>query len=334
MKRIHYLLLGLLVSLTIAAVSPSLPPTRIIAGNSTITVVTNGLNNYTLTASGMVGASNGFATNLSVYSSGTTNRPLRVFGTNGTSEVYVSVDGLLQVPNGTASEPSYGFASDSANDTGFYRISENVIGASSGGTACAYLYNGGLFIKDQIGLGSTPLGPDVYIVRNSAGVLTVNNFLLTADGNGLLLTRSSGNVTIGSAGGGTKVFVNANNSSSYISVDSAGLLTTVGAASGIVIGGSLEVGSAGTAITNIVSATATLNFASILAAGYEDLTITVTGAVVNDPVILGPPATILAGASFQAWVTAADTVTVRCNNVGSIAVDPASATYRVTVISH
>ena len=50
MKRIHYLLLGLLVSLTIAAVSPGLPPTRIIAGNSTVVVVTNGINNFTLTA--------------------------------------------------------------------------------------------------------------------------------------------------------------------------------------------------------------------------------------------------------------------------------------------
>jgi len=70
MKRIHYLLLGLLVSLTIAAVSPTLPPTRIIAGNSTVVVVTNGVNNFTLTASGGVGTSNGLATNLTVYSSG------------------------------------------------------------------------------------------------------------------------------------------------------------------------------------------------------------------------------------------------------------------------
>ena len=50
MKRIHYLLLGLLVSLTIAATGPGLPPTRIIAGNSTVVVVTNGINNFTLTA--------------------------------------------------------------------------------------------------------------------------------------------------------------------------------------------------------------------------------------------------------------------------------------------
>ena len=50
MKRIHYLLLGLLVSLTIAAVSPGLPPTRIAPGANT-TVVTNGVNSFTISSS-------------------------------------------------------------------------------------------------------------------------------------------------------------------------------------------------------------------------------------------------------------------------------------------
>jgi len=96
MKRIHYLLLGLLVSLTIAAVSPSSPPTRIIAGSG-VTVVTNSAASFTISASGGVGTSNGFATNLSVYSSGTTNRSFRAFGTNGTTEVYVDKDASLTV---------------------------------------------------------------------------------------------------------------------------------------------------------------------------------------------------------------------------------------------
>ncbi len=94
MRRIHYLLLGLLVSLCIAAVSPSLPPTRIAPGTG-VTVVTNGVNSFTLSTSGGSGilTSNGFGTNVSIYSSGTTNRPLRVFGTNGTTELYVDKDG-------------------------------------------------------------------------------------------------------------------------------------------------------------------------------------------------------------------------------------------------
>ena len=50
MKRIHYLLLGLLVSLTIAATGPGLPPTRIAPGLNT-TVVTNGVNSFTISSS-------------------------------------------------------------------------------------------------------------------------------------------------------------------------------------------------------------------------------------------------------------------------------------------
>lgn len=50
MKRIHYLLLGLLVSLTIAATGPGLPPTRIAPGTNT-TVVTNGVNSFTISSS-------------------------------------------------------------------------------------------------------------------------------------------------------------------------------------------------------------------------------------------------------------------------------------------
>lgn len=79
------------------------------------------------------------------------------------------------------------------------------------------------------------------------------------------------------------------------------------------------------------SATATLNFGSILAAASEDLTITVTGAAVGDSVTLGLPAAPDATTTFNGFVSAANTITVRCFNVGTIAVDPASATYRATV---
>lgn len=102
----------------------------------------------------------------------------------------------------------------------------------------------------------------------------------------------------------------------------------------VTVGTGLTIGTAGTAVTNYASATATLNFASIPVHNYEDLTITVTGAVVNDTVTLGLPATVLAGVVYNAWVSASNTVTVRCNNFDSGSRDPASATYRVGVTSH
>jgi hypothetical protein len=95
--------------------------------------------------------------------------------------------------------------------------------------------------------------------------------------------------------------------------------------------GTLQVGG-GTVVANILSATATLDFPSIGSNDTETLTITVTGAVAGDSVFLGCPAGLDAGLVFCASVTAADTVTVRMHNSSGGAVDPASATFRATVI--
>jgi hypothetical protein len=78
MKRIHYLLLGLLVSLTIAAVSPGLPPTRIAPGTNT-TVVTNGVNSFTISSS--AGASAAQLAGTNVFT-GTNRFTLPVIATN------------------------------------------------------------------------------------------------------------------------------------------------------------------------------------------------------------------------------------------------------------
>lgn len=80
-----------------------------------------------------------------------------------------------------------------------------------------------------------------------------------------------------------------------------------------------------------LTATATLDFASIAAATTANLTITVTGAAVNDAVLLGPPATLEAGLVATGYVSAANTVTVRVANVTAGAIDPASATWRATI---
>jgi hypothetical protein len=95
--------------------------------------------------------------------------------------------------------------------------------------------------------------------------------------------------------------------------------------------GTLRVGG-GTVVSNILSATATLDFPSIGSNGTETLTITVTGAVAGDSVFLGCPAGLDAGLIFCASVTAADTVTVRMHNSSGGSIDPASATFRATVI--
>ncbi len=76
---------------------------------------------------------------------------------------------------------------------------------------------------------------------------------------------------------------------------------------------------------------AVLDFPSIAAQTSQQLTATVPGAAVGDVVDLGLPAAPITGLTFDAFVSAADTVTVRATNATASAIDPASATYRLLV---
>lgn len=87
----------------------------------------------------------------------------------------------------------------------------------------------------------------------------------------------------------------------------------------------------------ILTAIASLDF-DFSAAGItcQDLTMTVTGATDADNVTLGLPNALAssAGVLWSAWVSAADTVTVRGCDVTSSNVDPAAATVRADVWIH
>jgi len=81
-----------------------------------------------------------------------------------------------------------------------------------------------------------------------------------------------------------------------------------------------------------LTGSATLDFLSTNAQNSRDLTISVTGAADGDVVSLGVPnAAVNANTSYSAWVSAANTVTVRFNNYSSGTVDPASALFKVFV---
>lgn len=98
----------------------------------------------------------------------------------------------------------------------------------------------------------------------------------------------------------------------------------------------VDVGNAGVWVSMAPRASltglASLDFPSIAANGNADLTIPVAGARVGDSVALGLPAAPTAGLVFDAFVSAADTVTVRANNPTAGAVDAAAANYRVTIV--
>lgn len=99
-------------------------------------------------------------------------------------------------------------------------------------------------------------------------------------------------------------------------------------ANGVAIGG-------GATVKKLLTASASLDFPNILVGASATLTIAVAGAAVGDAVLIGLPATGGAPAvEYAAYVSAAGVVTVLARNVGSIAVDPPSATFRVGVVSY
>lgn len=89
-------------------------------------------------------------------------------------------------------------------------------------------------------------------------------------------------------------------------------------------------------LAKTLTATATLNFPNTLAGTSSTLTITVTGATDGDVVDVGVPnGSISSNGNYTAYVSSANTVTVRFNNNNALAaVDPASGTFRVAITKY
>lgn len=78
---------------------------------------------------------------------------------------------------------------------------------------------------------------------------------------------------------------------------------------------------------------ATLDFGNLVAGASADLTVTVTGVKANDaqPIVEVGTGSFTAGLVFRGFVSADNTVTVRCTNASTGAINPASASYRIEV---
>lgn len=143
----------------------------------------------------------------------------------------------------------------------------------------------------------------------------------------LLETSGSGDIGIRAAGG-RKLTVDA----SGVSVVSGNLTLSTDLA---ITEGGTGASTASGARTNLgfITATATLDFPSISSNSQAVLTMTVTGAAVGDAVILGAPSTIENDLNWSGFVSATDTVSIRLHHTSGGAIDPASATWKATVIS-
>lgn len=84
----------------------------------------------------------------------------------------------------------------------------------------------------------------------------------------------------------------------------------------------------------VFTGSATINFGSVATGACSaDSSITVTGATINDGVVIQAPATVVAaGVMFFGYIANPDTIGIRFCNFSGVAVDPDSETYLAFVI--
>ena len=80
----------------------------------------------------------------------------------------------------------------------------------------------------------------------------------------------------------------------------------------------------------ILEGTLTHNFPSSTVGTAQTQTLSVAGASVGDPVLVGLPSSPTTGVVFDAYVASANTVTVRCNYLTTV--DPGSQTFKIKVL--
>jgi hypothetical protein len=78
---------------------------------------------------------------------------------------------------------------------------------------------------------------------------------------------------------------------------------------------------------------AAIDFASSLTLTSDESAVTVTGAKLGDPVILGQVTAPASNTMYSAHVSAANTVQVRFNNYSAGTINPGSQVFNVGVIS-
>jgi len=98
--------------------------------------------------------------------------------------------------------------------------------------------------------------------------------------------------------------------------------------------GTVIIGVGGSVLTNVLTGSATLDFPSIGPNSGSDLTVTITGAIIGNPVHIG----VVNGSmsldddlTYFGWVSAADTVTVRMLNTGSGTHNPTAQPFKILV---
>jgi hypothetical protein len=238
---------------------------------------------------------------------------------NNSAQGQASTDIVATSNNGTETS---NYVNLGINGGGYNNASNILSGANNG-----YLYSAG---QDFMIGNSTAAKSMIFFT----GGITSGNERMRLDGTGHLgigVTSPTArlNLPAGTATAGT----------APLKLTSGTSLTTAEDGAVEYDGTNYFVSAGGTRYTlaKTLTATASLNFPSTIAGASATLTITVTGAADGDAVSLGVPnaAASIGGANFSAYVSAANTVTVKLyNSNGITSIDPASATFRVSVLKY
>lgn len=229
---------------------------------------------------------------------------------------------LFSVSDSVASSSVVLLENKSTNSAGNELLTLHVANASAGDPAIildrnSFQYHIGLDNSSnivQIGTGNTLTTSNGYIQMNASGLLGFGQIAPSATAKTLFAAGTTA-LTPMRITAGTDVTTPV---SGNIENDGTNLKYTNSGATRLLIQAAL-------------TGSAALDFPSTILTAVADLTITVTGAALNDPVILGVPnGSVTATATYTAWVSAANTVTVRFSPKATE--DPASGTFKVSVI--
>jgi hypothetical protein len=206
-----------------------------------------------------------------------------------------------------------------------------------------------LFLFGALGYGNTGYDTEAtgMLIETDAAAISGSNHIPTrisfignnTSGVGItyMTFKSSGNVGIGTASPAAVLHLKAGTataSTAPLKFTSGTNLTTAEAGAMEFNGTNLFFSPSTTrhTVNHGLTGSATLDFPSTTTLLSADLTIAVTGAADGDVVSLGVPnAAVNANTSYSAWVSAANTVTVRFNNYSSGTVNPASGSFKVFV---
>lgn len=262
--------------------------------------------------------------------------------TNATGAASFAGGNFAVAADGTISDPTSGnwqINPDGSTNFASGKILLNADGSASFASGVVTVTNDGRFFLPTISLlnDGTIQTPNITLFPDGSATFAAMVVSISSVGDLACATfNCQGAAVVGTLGLG----------SGNASIASNGTITggDILCATLSVSGGNATIGSTGNAgvasltvaggapLTGLLSTTAVLDFPNTLAQTSSDLTIAVGGAALGDTVSIGVPnASVMANSSYSAWVSAADTVTIRFTNAGALPRDPASGTFRATV---